>query len=194
MQEQKRPEAVEQESQMNQLQAQLTPLKGVDTELDDVLRVSAKLKMVDIKHKDDIREIKQDDRYKEGYKRNQIEDVRLANEEAVDALVGEFQRTVTAKSEELEARLKSMSAVNAEPPLDLIKECVTKTLTLDVSAEVGKVAVTPTLTANGEPLTAWPAMSIKCYYNGNLRMRKTSQKCGVWCIGVAGFLQSSLGS
>ena len=177
MQEQKRPEAVEQESQMNQLQAQLTPLKGVDTELDDVLRVSAKLKMVDIKHKDDIREIKQDDRYKEGYKRNQIEDVRLANEEAVDALVGEFQRTVTAKSEELEARLKSMSAVNAEPPLDLIKECVTKTLTLDVSAEVGKVAVTPTLTANGEPLTAWPAMSIKCYCNGSLMMRKTSTSC-----------------
>ena len=43
MQEQKRPEAAEQESKMNQLQAQLMPLKGVDTEIDDVLRVSAKL-------------------------------------------------------------------------------------------------------------------------------------------------------
>ena len=44
MQEQKRPEAAEQESKMNQLQAQLMPLKGADTEIDDVLRVSAKLK------------------------------------------------------------------------------------------------------------------------------------------------------
>lgn len=122
MQEQKRPEAVEQESQMNQLQAQLMPLKGVDTELDDVLRVSAKLKMIDIKHKDDTKDILQDDRYKEGYKRGQVEDARAANEEAVDALVGEFKATVTAKSDELEAKLKPASAANLEPPLMLVME------------------------------------------------------------------------
>jgi len=122
MQEQKRPEAVEQESQMNQLQAQLMPLKGVDTELDEVLRVSDKLKMIDIKHKDDTKDILQDDRYKEGYKRGQVEDARVANEEAVDALVGEFKATVTAKSDELEAKLKSVSVANLEPPLMLVME------------------------------------------------------------------------
>lgn len=98
------------------------PLKSVDTELDDVLRVSAKLKMIEIKHQYDAKEIRLDDRYNDSYKRDQINDVRGAHEEAVDALIGEFRYAVTTKSEELEARLKPGSGANIEPPIDLIKE------------------------------------------------------------------------
>ena len=98
------------------MQEQKLPLKPVDTELSEVLRVSDKLKMVDTKYKDDVQKIMQDDRYNEGYKRDQVEDARLENEAAVNALVAEFQSTVAAKSEDLESKLKPVSAANLEPP------------------------------------------------------------------------------
>jgi hypothetical protein len=98
------------------MQEQKLPLKPVDTELSEVLRVSDKLKMVDTKYKDDVQKIMQDDRYNESYKRDRVEDVRVESEAAVDALVAEFQSTVAAKSEDLESKLKPVSAANLEPP------------------------------------------------------------------------------
>merc|ERR1712000_776922 len=55
-----------------------------------------------------------------GFKRDKVEDVRLENEEAVNALVAEFQATVAAKSEELESKLKPVPAANLEPPAMLV--------------------------------------------------------------------------
>ncbi len=102
------------------MQEQKLPLQPVDTELDEVLRLSDKLKMIDVRHKDDSKNIMQDDRYNEGFKRDKVEDVRLENEEAVNALVAEFQATVAAKSEELESKLKPVPAANLEPPAMLV--------------------------------------------------------------------------
>ncbi len=104
------------------MQEQKLPLKPVDTELSEVLRVSDKLKMVDTKYKDDVQKIMQDDRYNESYKRDRVEDVRVESEAAVDALVAEFQSTVAAKSEDLESKLKPVSAANLEPPSVLVIE------------------------------------------------------------------------
>ena len=104
------------------MQEQKLPLKPVDTELSEVLRVSDKLKMVDTKYKDDVQKIMQDDRYNESYKRDRVEDVRVESEAAVDALVAEFQATVAAKSEDLESKLKPVSAANLEPPSVLVIE------------------------------------------------------------------------
>ncbi len=98
------------------MQEQKLPLKPVDTELSEVLRVSDKLKMVDTKYKDDVQKIMQDDRYNESYKRDKVESLRVESEAAVDTLVAEFQSTVAAKSEDLESKLKPVSAANLEPP------------------------------------------------------------------------------
>jgi hypothetical protein len=98
------------------MQEQKLPLKPVDTELDEVLRVSDKLKMIDVRYKDDVQKITQDDRYNEGYKRDKVESLRVESEAAVDTLVAEFQSTVAAKSEDLESKLKPVSAANLEPP------------------------------------------------------------------------------
>ncbi len=98
------------------MQEQKLPLTPVDTELSEVLRVSDKLKMVDTKYKDDVQKIMQDDRYNESYKRDKVESLRVESEAAVDALVAEFQSTVAAKSEDLESKLKPVSAANLEPP------------------------------------------------------------------------------
>ena len=104
------------------MQEQKLPLTPVDTELSEVLRLSEKLKTIDTKYKDDTKNITQDDRYNEGYKRDRVEDVRLESEAAVDALVAEFQSTVAAKSEDLESKLKPVSAANLEPPSVLVIE------------------------------------------------------------------------
>jgi hypothetical protein len=104
------------------MQEQKLPLTPVDTELSEVLRLSEKLKTIDTKYKDDTKNITQDDRYNEGYKRDRVEDVRVESEAAVDALVAEFQSTVAAKSEELESKLKPVSAANLEPPSGLVIE------------------------------------------------------------------------
>jgi hypothetical protein len=104
------------------MQEQKLPLTPVDTELSEVLRLSEKLKTIDTKYKDDTKNITQDDRYNEGYKRDRVEDVRVESEAAVDALVAEFQSTVAAKSEELESKLKPVSAANLEPPSVLVIE------------------------------------------------------------------------
>ena len=104
------------------MQEQKLPLKPVDTELSEVLRVSDKLKMVDTKYKDDVQKIMQDDRYNESYKRDKVESLRVESEAAVDALVAEFQSTVAAKSEDLESKLKPVSAANLEPPSVLVIE------------------------------------------------------------------------
>ncbi len=44
------------------MQEQKLPLTPVDTELSEVLRLSEKLKTLDTKYKDDVKNITQDDR------------------------------------------------------------------------------------------------------------------------------------
>ena len=104
------------------MQEQKLPLTPVDTELSEVLRLSDKLKMIDVRYKDDVQKITQDDRYNEGYKRDKVESLRVESEAAVDTLVAEFQSTVAAKSEDLESKLKPVSAANLEPPSVLVIE------------------------------------------------------------------------
>jgi hypothetical protein len=104
------------------MQEQKLPLTPVDTELSEVLRLSEKLKTIDTKYKDDTKNITQDDRYNEGYRRDKVESLRVEGVAAVDTLVAEFQSTVAAKSEDLESKLKPVSAANLEPPSVLVIE------------------------------------------------------------------------
>ncbi len=94
----------------------------VDTELDSVFRVSAKLKTLDEKFKTEATETKADDRLSGSYKREKVERSRLAHRTAVDELINEFQAISSHKEAELASRLNPSPAKNSQPPLELVRD------------------------------------------------------------------------